>query len=139
MSDSNNFYHLRKQRKLLHKHFSFQFPTSYLKFDFHLVCFIKPPQSDLKGVAGNYPSAEGKKWQWGSSNSLAQKEQGGEGWGEGQRNNQPAQKPLFSSLVSTALATLSCMIALGWQGQHNSFLGTVKRFRDCGHQQEALQ
>lgn len=66
MSDSNSFHHPRKQIKLLHKHFSFQFPTSYLKFDFHLVCFIKPPQSDLKGVAGNYPAAEGKKWQWGA-------------------------------------------------------------------------
>lgn len=61
---SNSFHHPRKQIKLLHKHFSFQFPTSYLKFDFHLVCFIKPPQSDLKGVAGNYPAAEGEKWQW---------------------------------------------------------------------------
>lgn len=77
MSDSNNFHHLRKQRKLFHKHFSFQFPTSYLKFDFHLVCFIKPSRSDLKSVAGNYPAAEGKKRQWGSSISLAQKEPGG--------------------------------------------------------------
>lgn len=81
MSDSNYFHHLRKQRKLLHKHISFQFPTSYLKFDFHLVCFIKPPQSDLKGVAGNYLAVEGKKWQWGISNSPAQKERGGGGLG----------------------------------------------------------
>lgn len=77
MSDSNNFHHLRKQRKLLHKHISFQFPTSCLKFDFHLVCFIKPPQSDLKGVAGNYAAAEGKKWHL----QFTLKEQEGRGLG----------------------------------------------------------
>lgn len=96
MSDSNNFYHSRKQRKLLHKHFSFQFPTSYLKFDFHLVCFIKPPQSDLKGVAGNYPSAEGKKWQWGSSNSAAQKKHREEGLGSAAEKQSASARNLLS-------------------------------------------
>lgn len=30
------------------------------------------------------------------------------------------------------------MTPSGWQGEHGSFLGTVKRFRDCGKQQETL-
>lgn len=141
MSDSNNFHHSRRQRKLLHKHFSFQFPTSYLKFDFHLVCFIKPPQSDLKGVAGNYPAAEGKKWQWGSSNSPAQKEQGGEGLGSLAEKQSGSTRNLLS-VVWPAQPRPHSAAGQPWggrdstvhswgQGRDSGNVGSSRRPSDC--------
>lgn len=63
MSDGDNFHLSGKRRKSFHKHFSFPFPTGDLKFDFHLVGFVEPPQCDLKSVTNDYPAVERRKWQ----------------------------------------------------------------------------
>lgn len=63
--------------------FSFQFPTGYLKFDFHPVGFIEPPRCDLRSVTNNYPAVERRKWQRRNS-ALPAPKGPPEGWGHWQ-------------------------------------------------------